>query len=159
MRLRDKAAWLFIVVCVVVACAFVGNKFRVENVATVGRPVFCTKDVVIDDSSMHDDERLGAKEFVLERHGEDYLFGFLLAMFDSFKTLNNLAVRKDGSGCYLVVGMPRTICEIQRLSPHKDSYHDIAVHIFGWSLTRIHDFRRDKERFVDAERDYCLRRI
>jgi hypothetical protein len=118
--------------------------------------VISPENVVIFDSSVHNNEGSTTEQFILQWPREDYRFGFLSAMFDSFKALNNFPVREDRSGDNLVVGMGSGVGEIQRLSTFEDSNHDIAVNIFRRSLSDINEFRRNKEGFVESEREIAF---
>jgi hypothetical protein len=142
---------LFVVVSIVVASAFFGNKFGMENVAAIGSPVFFAKDVIVGNLSVNNDKRLGVPEFIFQGRSKDYRFGMFLSVFDSLKTLSDFPVREDGSGLYSIVSVTGSVGEIQRLILLENSYYDTPVYVLGRGLTAVNEFRRNQERFIEGE--------
>jgi hypothetical protein len=153
LAVTGAAACLFVVVGIVVACALFGDKFGVKHVSAVSRPVFYTKNVVIDDPTVNNHERLGAKKITFQGRSEDYRLGMLLAVFDGFEALGNLPGWENSPCLNYIVGMTGAISEIEVLALLENAYDDIAMHILCWRFTNIHELRRNQKGFAEGERD------
>ena len=130
-----------------------------EDIAAVSSPMLLTKDVVVRNSAMDDDERFRVPEFILQGGSKNYRLSMFLSMLDSLETLDDFSVWEDRSSPNCIIGVTGTIREIQSLPLLKNAYHDIPVHILGWGLASVNKFRRDKERLVDGERDIAFHKL
>jgi hypothetical protein len=147
---------LVVVISIVIARAFFGNKLRMEDIATVGGPVFSAKRVVVHNLPMDNNEGLRIKEFVFHWNSEDYRLGMFLPVLDGLEALSNLPIWEEGSCLNFVISMAGCVSEIQRLPFFKNAYYDIPMHVLGWSLPSVNEFRGNQERLVDSKREASL---
>jgi hypothetical protein len=140
-----------VIVSVVVASAFFGNKFGMENIATVRCPVLFAKDVVVRNPSVDNNERPGIPELIFQGGVKDYRLGMFLSVFDGLKTLSDFSVWEDGSRLYPIVSVTGGVGEIQGLVLLENAYYNISAHISSGRLSSVNEFCRDQERLVESE--------